>query len=342
MPRGGPLLRLSVLALLWGSNFLLIKVGLRGFSPYALTLVRLVLGAAVLAMVMWTRRLWRPIDRRLWLPLGVAALLATAVPYTLFGIGEQEVSSGLAGSLNATTPLWALAVGVLVGHERSLDPSRLAGLFLGFLGAVLILSPWSDDPGSIWGAVACLGAAVSYGVSYVYIDRNLTGSGLPSLLIAACQLFLAALLLLVAQPPGSSPVRAPHADALVAAALLGLFGTGAMYVLFYRLIAELGSTGASSVTYLLPVVALGLGVVVLRERVTMLAVVGVTLVLAGVVLIQRPAGLRHRAGLPDPRDEATAVERGGVGVLGQLRPQRPALEHGSPDDRHGPEAPGNQ
>ena len=311
MPPRAPLLRLSVLALFWGSNFLLIKVGLRGFSPYALALVRLTLGALVLGLVMWTRRLWRPIDRRLWLHLGVAALLATAVPYTLFGIGEQEVSSGLAGSLNATTPMWALAVGVLVGHERNLVPGRLAGLLLGLLGAVLILSPWSDDPGSIWGAVACLGAAASYGVAYVYIDRNLTGSGVPSLVIAACQLSLAALLLLAAQPLGSPPAHAPSADALVAAAVLGLLGTGAMYVLFNTLIAEVGSTAASSVTYLLPVVALGLGVVVLRERVTLPAALGVTLVLAGVVLVQRRTPLRRRAGLPDLRDPATGRSAGG-------------------------------
>jgi len=107
-------------------------------------------------------------------------------------------------------------------------------------------------------------------------------------------------------------------------------------------IAELGSTVASSVTYLLPVVALGLGVAVLRERVTLSAVLGVTLVLAGVVLVQRRTAPRRRAELPDPGDEAVAGARGVVGVPGQLRPKRPVLERGSHDDQHEVEDPGDQ
>ena len=116
------LARLALLALLWGSSFLWIKLALDGLSPVQLVLVRLALSAAVLLLVVRVRRLRLPRDRTTWLHLTVAALVANAIPYLLFAIGEQTVSSSLAGALNATTPLWTLGIGLAArkgqGHDR--------------------------------------------------------------------------------------------------------------------------------------------------------------------------------------------------------------------------------
>jgi drug/metabolite transporter (DMT)-like permease len=287
--RYGSLARLSALALLWGSSFLWIKIALRGLSPVQITLARLALGAAVLVAILYARRLRLPSGGHLWVHLTVAALFANAIPYTLFGIGEQHVDSNLAGILNATTPLWTLLIGLLVRHERRLSATRLGGLLLGFAGTLLIFSPWEAASGvHVAGALACLGASASYGISYVYMDRFLAGRAISSLALSACQLTAATGLLLAATPFAGAQAVHLSGEVLASILVLGVLGTGAAYILNYRLIIDDGSTIASTVTYLIPVVSIALGTAVLGETISAQVVAGVAVVLAGVALA------RHR------------------------------------------------
>jgi drug/metabolite transporter (DMT)-like permease len=281
--------RLALLALLWGSSFLWIKLALRGLDPVQIVLVRLALGAAVLIPIALSRRQRLPRDPRMWGHLAFAALTANAVPYVLFGIGEKTTGSTVAGMLNATTPLWTALVGLAVGTDRDLGVRRGLGLALGLAGTVLIFSPWHAGTAGIAsrGGVACLAAAVSYGISYTYIGRYLTGRGIPPLMLSAAQLTAATGWLVLALPiAGRDPVHW-RADTTVAVVVLGVFGTGFAYMLNYRLIADEGPAAASAVTYLLPVVATALGALVLNESVTLLMVAGMLLILAGVALTQR-------------------------------------------------------
>jgi drug/metabolite transporter (DMT)-like permease len=282
------LVRLALLALLWGSSFLWIKLALDGLSPVQLVLVRLALGAVVLVAVVRIRRLRLPHDRATWLHLTVAALVANAIPYLLFAIGEQTVSSSLAGALNATTPLWTLGIGLAARTERQVTPMRVLGLLVGFAGALVILAPWNaPSPGAIGGALACLGAAASYGLSYVYMGRRLAGRGLSPLVLSAAQLTAATgLLVLVTPLAGLQPVQLTPA-VLTAISILGVLGTGAAYVLNYRLITDEGATATSTVTYLLPVVAVVLGIVFLGEPAAAHLLIGTGIVLVGIALVQR-------------------------------------------------------
>src|SRR4051794_19671170 len=116
--------RVALLALIWGSGFLLIKVSLRSFTLLGLTFARLALGAVVLVAVLLVRRVGLPHGRALWLHLTVAALLGNAVPYTLFGLAEQTVDSNLAGAINATTPLRTLSFATAFGQSRRLGRCR--------------------------------------------------------------------------------------------------------------------------------------------------------------------------------------------------------------------------
>jgi drug/metabolite transporter (DMT)-like permease len=283
----GSVVRLATLALLWGSGFLWIKISLRGLSPVQLTLARLALGAAVLLVILLARRQTTPHDRGLWGHLLVAAFFANALPYTLFGVGEEHVASNIAGVLNATTPLWTLLVGVITRHERRISAAQVAGLLLGFAGTLLIFSPWRSsgeiDP---LGAAACLAASASYGISFVYMDQYLAGRGLSPLTLSAWQLTAATGLLLAASPFG---LQAPHLrpDVVAAVLVLGVFGTGFAYVLNYRLITDEGATVTSTVTYLLPIVSVTLGAVVLGEAFTVSVTLGMAVVLAGVALARR-------------------------------------------------------
>ncbi|MGC4815455.1 DMT family transporter [Micromonospora sp. DT228] len=305
------LARLVLLALLWGSSFLWIKLALRGFSPMQIVVVRLALGVIVLAPIAGIRGLGWPKGLGTWGHLFVAALVANVIPYTLFGVAEQNIGSNVAGVLNATTPLWTVFVALLVGIERKIDSRRVCGLILGFAGTILIFSPWQSS-GEIasWGGMACLAAAASYGISYVYMGRFLAGRGIPSITLAASQLAAGAILATVALPVEGLPAPTWRPEAVGSLLVLGLLGTGAAYVLNYRLIEDEGPTAASTTTYLLPIVAVVLGALVVREAVTWPMALGAVAVLAGVGLAQRRASGKSQTGAAaNERQRPRGVER---------------------------------
>jgi drug/metabolite transporter (DMT)-like permease len=290
----GALPKIALLALIWGSAFLWIKLADRGFSAVEVTLSRLALGAAVLFVVMLARRDKVPRSPRLWATIVIAALFANAVPYLLFAVAEQSVASSTAGIINATTPLWTLIVALAVRHQQSATRWQTAGLVVGFAGAVLIFTPWKTAAELFSaGGLECLAASMSYAVSYVYMDRFLARRGVGAIVLSACQLGAAALLLAIAL--AVSGVRTPHVttESVAALMVLGIIGTGFAYVLNYQIITSEGATVASTVTYLLPVIAIVLGVLVLNEDITVTALAGIALVLTGVALTRRQ---RHPVG----------------------------------------------
>lgn len=294
--------RIALLALIWGSGFLWIKLADRGFSPVEVTLARLAMGAAVLFAVMLVRRDKVPRSLRLWAFIVGAAFFANAAPYLLFAVAEQTVNSSTAGIINATTPLWTVTLALAVRHQKGVTRWQPAGLTVGFAGAVLIFSPGHTASGLFsTGSLQCLAASASYAISYIYMDRLLARRGVSAIVLSACQLAAAAALIAIAL--GVSGVQAPHASAESISALivLGVLGTGFAYVLNYQIITNDGATVASTVTYLLPVVAIVLGVLVLGETVTTVTLAGIALVLAGIALTRRqtPPGsgtpsLEHR------------------------------------------------
>ena len=281
--------RLGLLALIWGSSFLWIKLADRGFSPVQVTFPRLALGAAVLLPVVLARREAVPRSAALWARITVAALFANAVPYLLFAVAERSVDSSTAGIINATTPLWTVVLAVAVRHQKSVTGWQGAGLLVGFGGALLIFSPWhSASSVASAGGLECLAASISYAISYIYMDKFLARRGMSPITLSACQLLAATALLALALPvSGAGIPRAADAASLAGLVILGVLGTGVAYVLNYQIITSEGATVAATVTYLLPVVAIVLGVLVLGETVTAGVLAGIALVLAGVALTRR-------------------------------------------------------
>jgi drug/metabolite transporter (DMT)-like permease len=276
---GRGVLRMGVLALLWGSGFLWIKLALTGFTPVQITVIRCALGAGVLLVLARAGR--QKLPRRIWGHLAVAAFFCNALPFLLFGIGEQTVDSGVAGVLNATTPLFSLLIGLVIGTDRGLTPVRVAGLVLGFAGVLLIFAPWRHDVAGA-GALALPGAAASYAVAFAYMGRNLVGKGGP-VAVSAAQLSAATGLGALMVPFDRAPTTV-NVTAIVAVVVLGVFGTGITFYLNYRIIEDEGPTSAATVGYLLPVVSVALGAIVLDEPLTPRIVAGMAVVLAGVAL----------------------------------------------------------
>jgi drug/metabolite transporter (DMT)-like permease len=290
--RGGSLARLTLLAAIWGSSFVWIKIGLRALTPMQITFVRLLLGAGIVLAICAARGLRLPRGRALWAHFTVVAVVGNVLPFFLFGIGERHVDSQLAGILNATTPLWTVLVALLAGTERRMSAGRAAGLGLGFAGTLVIFAPWQTG-GSLGGALACLAASASYGLLFVYAGRYLAGRGLSPLVLSAGQLTAATVLSAAALPLGW---RAPHwrADSAGALVVLGLLGTGIAYLLNYRLITDDGPTLASTVTYLIPVMAVLFGAAALGESLNARVLAGMVVVLAGVGLVRTVRPVRSR------------------------------------------------
>ena len=301
--------RLAALSCIWGASFLLIKVSLEGLAPTQVALGRVAAGAAVLvvaAAVSGQRTRW---SWRLAGHLAFLGLVANVGPFVLFAWAEERIPSGLAGILNGTTPLLTLIVAIALLPEERASVARVAGLLLGFGGVVLIVGPWREglSGASVAGQAACLLAASCYGVSFVYTRRFVSQRGHPPLLLAAGQLTAASVWLLAAAPAVADDPVDLTARVVAAIATLGAVGTGFAYLLYYALIRDVGATTSSMVTYLIPIVAVFLGVVVLDEPLTWNVFAGAAVVITGVLiaerrlpLLRRDASIGGEVGTPGP------------------------------------------
>ncbi|MGZ5295724.1 MAG: DMT family transporter [Actinomycetota bacterium] len=268
------------IGVIWGSSFLLIAIGLDAFEPGLITWLRVIFGASVLWLVPTARQRVHRED----LPRLVAmSLLWVAIPFTLFPFAEQRITSGLTGLVNGALPIFAVAVGSLM-LRRAPGRSQAMGLTVGFLGVVAIALPTiSEGSSEAAGFLMALVATVCYGVA-INIATPLT-QRYGSLPVMARMLGLASIWTL---PLGLLSVRGSDFawPSLLAVVGLGILGTGIAFVLMGHLVARVGSR-ASFATYLIPVVALILGVVFRDEAVHVISVIGVGLVIAGALLASR-------------------------------------------------------
>ncbi|NJP34958.1 DMT family transporter [Micromonospora thermarum] len=289
------------LAAIWGSSFLFIKVGIRELHPLHLTFYRVAAGAVTLLVVLAVLRDRLPREPRVWAHLFMIGALGVAVPFTLFGYGEQRVESMLAGIWNATTPLIVLPMAVLVFRTERLTARRAVGLGLGFAGVLVVLGVWEGVGGSHFaGQLMCFGAAACYGVGIPYQKKFVAGSAYSGLSLSAAQLLMAMAQLAIVAPlvAGAPPVPTALSGEVVASVLaLGALGTGLAFVINLRNIRVAGASTASTVTYLIPVFAVLIGALVLDERLTWHQPVGALVVLLGVAVTQ---GLIGRRPTPTP------------------------------------------
>lgn len=266
---------------IWGSSFLLIAIGLDAFEPGLVTWLRIILGASVLWLVPAARQ---RVDRADLPRLVAMSLLWVAIPFTLFPLAEQRIASGLTGLVNGAMPIFAVAVGSLM-LRRAPGRSQAMGLAVGFLGVAAIAFPSiSEGSSEAAGFAMALVAIICYGFA-INIAAPLT-QRYGSLPVMARMLGLASLWTL---PLGMLSLGGSDFawSSALAVAGLGIVGTGVAFVLMGHLVARVGSRRASFATYLIPVVALILGVVFRDEAVHLLSVIGIGLVIAGALLASR-------------------------------------------------------
>jgi drug/metabolite transporter (DMT)-like permease len=318
------------MGLVWGASFLFMKVALDGTSPVQIVWTRLLLGALVLGAVVLGTRSPLPRTRALWGHFAVLGVVGCAVPFSLFAWAEQHVASGLASIYNATTPLMTALMVTLAFRVERLTRERLAGVAVGLAGVVVISAPWqlagSGSSGEVAGQLACLGAALCYGITFAYLRRFVTPHRVPAVTTAFLQVGFGAVAMLLLTPwVVASPVRATPA-VVGSLVVLGAAGTGLAYLWNINVLLRWGPTATSTVTYITPVVGVALGVLVLDERLGWHEPAGAVLVLLGILLAQgrlrrRPAPSSAPAVRADPAVPGTpTVPAASVGPPGRDLP----------------------
>jgi drug/metabolite transporter (DMT)-like permease len=273
-PRGWVLF--AAASVVWGVPYLFIKLAVDELSPGFVAWSRVALAALVLLPIAWRSGALRGLPLR-WLT--AFALFEITIPFPLIAFGEQRVSSSLAAILIAAVPLVVAFLALRFDKGERPSRARFTGMLVGLSGVIALVGIDIGGRGSeLVGAAAVLTATFGYACGPLIAKRHLT-SGDPLGPVAGA-LGIASIMLLPFAI-GGFPAETPSSEALASVAVLGLICTAFAFLIFFRLIAEIGPSRATIITYVNPVVALALGVAILDERVTTGAVAGLLLILAG-------------------------------------------------------------
>jgi drug/metabolite transporter (DMT)-like permease len=298
-----PAVILTLLALIWGASFMLIKIADRQLAPSTLILGRLGSAALLLTAIAVVRlgpRATLDEIRRAWRWLVVVGLVNTAVPFWLLSWGEKRIDSGLASIIQGAVPIFNALIAFGFFREARVGGLRLVGLAIGFVGIALLVG--AQPQGKLLAALAVVAMALCYAIGTLLAGRHLRGT--PPLVVALAS---TAVSTLAALPAGISqaPAGMWHGETIMAILVLGFVGTAIAYLLFFALIQRAGPNYATLVTYLVPPIALAYGAIFLGESFGLTAFAALALVLVGVALATGSVRLASlRAGRAEAREAA--------------------------------------
>ncbi|MCZ8041016.1 MAG: EamA family transporter [Beijerinckiaceae bacterium] len=280
---------LLLLATLWGGSYTFIKVGVETIPPVTLIAARTLLAGAILLTVIHARGLRLPRDGATWRLFLVQACLNSVVPFTLIAWAERSVEAGLATILSSTSPIFVVVLGLLAGTGERLSRLKLAGIASGLAGTLLIvgteaMAGFGADLAAQLALVAaslCYGGAALFGRHFKGLDPIMPAAG--SLICGAALLIP---LSLVVDRPWT---LAPSGASIQALLALSVVSTALAFVIYFRLIARLGSVATTSVAYLRVPTGVLIGMVVLGESLAPTAWAGLVLIVGGVLAMTMPA-----------------------------------------------------
>lgn len=276
-----------IVGFIWGCSFIFIKSGLEFLTPFGVAFIRCALGAVTLYTFARYKNISLPREKKALFHIWVVSLLLNVFPGIFFALAETEVTSILAGIINAVTPLMTLIAILTVNRSEKPKRSQIIGLLIGFMGVLTVLGAWNglgENPA--WAVGILLLAVTCYGFSFPYTRRFVIPLGIKSEAIVAQQLILASLTLLplfLFNGIAQEDYRLAPIASMIA---LGVFGSGFAYLWNFKVMQIAGSAIASSVTYLTPVVAVIVGIIFLAEKITWNEPVGALVVLLGAAIAQ--------------------------------------------------------
>jgi drug/metabolite transporter (DMT)-like permease len=277
---------LLLLAFLWGSAYPLTKISVDDIPMMTYSLGRSAIGALILWLILRFNGQRLPGWDRIWIHLAAMGVVHNAAPYALVAWGSQTVDSGLTAIITSIAPLFTIILAHFMVADDRLTPAKIVGVLVALSGMVALLAPSFQGglTASLQGIMAILAASLCYGVATVYTRKYLLG--LPFLVGPTAQLIVATGLLLpvslLLERPFQLPI--PSMTSLLAWGATGVLGTAVAFIIFFRLIEMASPSFVSMVSYLIPIVGAGLGVLVLGERLPLSAYFGFAIILAGVMI----------------------------------------------------------
>lgn len=325
------------MGLAWGSSFLFIKVALDGVSFGQVVWSRLILGGLLLGMFMLIGRQRLPREVVVWLHFTVVAITGCVIPYLLISWSELFISSSLASIYNSVTPIATALMVTFALRVEALNRSQFLGVVIGVIGVVVIIAPWQVTglTGDLKGQLASIGAAFSYGFTFAYMRRFISHRPIPGITVAFMQIAIAGFIMILL-----TPIVVGHAVSLNVWVVLslvgvGVLGTGLAYIWNINVLRAWGPTATSTVTYVVPVVGVVLGVLILSETLSWHEPAGALLVLLGILLTQQRIRLSfdwrgRRAGpgvIPATEQDAAEQDPAEQGPAEQASAAQNTVEH---------------
>jgi len=279
------LILLLLLTTCWGPSFLLIKVALEEMPPLFLAGARIALGALTLNIIRIIRGFRFPTQSTFWRDVLITGVFAQALPFSLINWGEQFVDSAMASLLNGLTPLSTIFLAHFMLSDEKMNLRKLMGVLLGLSGLLILVIPdlILGLQATVWGIVAIATAALSYGIGLVYARKHF--ASYDPILAPSAQLMTVGAYLL---PIGYFSAEASFADlslgTVLSLGVLGVFGTGLAFLLYFKLLGSAGAGYVSSSTFILPIYGIVLGTVFLGEIITFWMIIGAVTILLGVAI----------------------------------------------------------
>jgi drug/metabolite transporter (DMT)-like permease len=285
---------LLILAAIWGASYLLIKIGGHDLSAPLIAFGRIAFGAAVLVPIAQRAGALRGLGG-LWPAIVAVSIAQVAAPFLLIALGEEEISSSLAGILVASAPIFTAILAIFFDQEERSEGIRLVGIVAGLFGLALLLGVDVGDSGQqLLGGLAVVLAGFGYAVGGLLAKHRL--ATIQPIGVAAIVLAVSTVLSLPAAL-ATLPSEAPGIGPVLAVAGLGVVGTGIAFAIFYELIATIGPARTFLVTYLAPVFAVAYGVILLDESFGPATLAGLVLILGGSWFAA--GGVMRRRAMPD-------------------------------------------
>ena len=278
-----------LLALLWGSSFFFIKIAMEALSWGQVAWARVVAGGIFMLVFWLISREKLPRDVMTWVHIAIAGIIGIGIPFILFPWAEQYITSAVATIYNGLTPIMTAIIAVYVLRVENFNRNQIVGVLVGLGGLILVMAPWTitEFGGTFWGQVAAISAAVMYGISGTYLKKFVFPRGVSSRAISIIEVGVAAVFILLLTPFLAVGPITFNWTTVIAVAILGFGGTGVAYLWFNDVLESWGPTRASSVTYVMPIVGVLLGVLFLGETLHWYEPTGGAIVIAGVLIMRR-------------------------------------------------------
>lgn len=297
-----PMAAFILLGVIWGSNFIYMKMAAELITPLQVVFLRVLFGAVPVLLFALVTNAVKLSHLRYARHFIVMSVLATVAYYYGFAKGASLLPSGVAGVLSGTIPVFALLLALVFIADEKFTLTRALGISLGFIGVVLIANPSSGGlaTSNVAGVFYMVLGSLSIGASFIYAQRYIVPLRLPPVALTTYQLAFGLLLLAVITDFNDITLIAHDTHTALGMIVgLGILGTGMAYLIYYYLIDQLGAVAASSVTYLPPLVALAIGALLVGEDIGLTEYAASAIILLSVALVNKTSRAERQAVVAD-------------------------------------------